>query len=386
MDNPFTPGFGTEPPTLAGRDGILRRIATAMAAGPRHPDTTLIITGARGTGKTVLLNAAERESRERGWAAIAVSASEEGGVSWNVSLAASDTARWPEQWRQQETGFGADVRGRRTAGGSGRRTLRAALTDLADAALLQDAGVLVTVDELQAAASEDAQTFANAIQHVSRREQRPVMFIGAGLPDVEDTILADDGITFFQRCRRAEIGPISDPDVRTALEQPVLDAGGWIESSALEAAVAAASGYPFMVQLIGFHAWEHARAPEAGITADSMAKALKDAGDEMVRLVIMPVWKRLSDADRRFVEAMAVDDGESRVADIAARLGKLPTHVGVYRARLIRAGVIASSGHGRVRFVHEALRQWLRPPGAGRDQDPPAGKSRVRGPSAPGSD
>ena len=220
--------------------------------------------------------------------------------------------------------------------------------------------MLITVDELQAIAAEDAQQFANAIQHVSRREQRPVMFIGAGLPEVEDTILADDGITFFQRCRRAEIGPISDPDVRIALEQPILDAGGWIERSALDAAVVAASGYPFMVQLIGFHAWEHAQDPKAGITPDSLASALKDASDEMVRLVIMPVWKRLSDADRRFLEAMAVDDDESRVSDIAARLEKPPTHVGVYRARLIRSGAIASSGHGRVRFVHEALRNWLR--------------------------
>ena len=100
--------------------------------------------------------------------------------------------------------------------------------------------------------------FANAIQHVARREQRPVVFIGAGLPEVEDTVLADGGITFFQRCRRVAIGPISDEDVRAALEQPVVDAGGWIKPAALDAAVAAASGYPFMVQLIGFHAWEHA--------------------------------------------------------------------------------------------------------------------------------
>lgn len=360
VDNPFAPGFGTQPPLLAGRDGLLRRIASAMAAGPRHPDSTLVIIGARGTGKTVLLNAAESEGRSRGWAAIVVSASEEGGLTWNVASAASDPARWPGQWRQQAVGFETDVRGRPPPGESGRQTLRAALTTMAEAAAGRDAGVLITVDELQAADVEDARTFANAIQHVARREQRPVMFIGAGLPEVEDTVLADDGITFFQRCRRSAIGPISDENVRIAVERPIIDAGGWIESTALAAAVAAASGYPFMVQLIGFHAWEHSPDPKSGITAEAMAAGLADASDEMVNLVIKPVWKRLSDADRRFLQAMARDSGDSSTSDIATRLAKPPPHVGVYRSRLIRAGVIISAGHGRVRFTHEALRTWLR--------------------------
>lgn len=360
MDNPFAPGFGTQPPLLAGRDGLLRRIAAAMAAGPRHPDSTLVITGARGTGKTVLLNAAESEGRSRGWAAIAVSASEEGGLTWNVAAAASDRNCWPELWRQQAVGFETDPRGRPPLGGSGRQTLRAALTTMAEAAAGRGAGVLITVDELQAVDVEDARTFANAIQHVARREQRPVMFIGAGLPDVEDTVLADDGITFFQRCRRSTIGPISDEDVRVAVEQPIIDAGGWIESAALEAAVAAASGYPFMVQLIGFHAWEHSPDPKSGITTAAMAVGLADANDEMVNLVIRPVWKHLSEADRRFLQAMARDRGDSTTSDIAARLEKPPSHIGVYRSRLIRAGVIISSGHGRLRFTHEALHSWLR--------------------------
>ena len=57
---------------------------------------------------------------------------------------------------------------------------------------------------------------------------------------------------------------------------------------------------------------------------------------------------------------MAVDRGDSATSDIAGRLGKPPSHVGVYRSRLIRAGVIAGAGHGRVRFTHQALRRWLR--------------------------
>ena len=360
MENPFTPGFGTQPPVLAGRDDLIRRAVSAMVAGPRHPDTTLVITGARGTGKTVLLNAIENESRLRGWATIAVSASEEGGLVWNVRSAASDPNQWPEQWRRHAVGFTADIRKPPTDTRSAPQTLRTAVTHLADIATIEGAGVLITVDELQAVNTEDARMFANAIQHVARREQRPVMFVGAGLPEIEDAVFADDGITFFQRCRRADIGPISDDAVRFALEQPIIDSGGWIKSDALDTAVAASSGYPFMVQLIGFHTWEHSSDPRSGITTAAMAAGLAEANSEMVDLVIKPVWKRLSDADRRFLLAMADDDGDSKTSDIAARLNKPSSHAGVYRARLIRAGVISSSGHGKLRFTHETLRNWLR--------------------------
>ena len=363
MENPFTPGFGTQPPLLAGRDDLIRRIISAMSAGPRHPDSTLIITGSRGTGKTVLLNTVEREARARNWAVIPVSASEEGGLTMNVSMAASDPARWPPQWQERAVGFEADVKRPSPPVGGRGQTLRSALTNLADSAAANNAGVLITVDELQAVGDEDAQMFANAIQHVARREQRPVMFIGAGLNEVEDTVLSDDGITFFQRCRRSAIGPIAPHDVRAALEQPVIDAEGWIEPDALDAAVAAASGYPFMIQLIGFHAWEHSPDPRSGITAEAMAAGLVDADAEMVNLVIQPIWKRLSEADRQFLQAMAGDDGDSKSSDIAARLDKPPSHISVYRARLMQAGVIASSGHGRIRFIHEALRNWLRSEG-----------------------
>ena len=59
-DNPFSPTFGTTPPFMAGRDGVLERFAEAIRVGPTHPDYTIQITGDRGTGKTALFNATSR--------------------------------------------------------------------------------------------------------------------------------------------------------------------------------------------------------------------------------------------------------------------------------------------------------------------------------------
>ena len=55
MKNPFTPGFGNSPPVLAGRDDILAEFADAIDNGPGALGRATLYTGARGTGKTVML-------------------------------------------------------------------------------------------------------------------------------------------------------------------------------------------------------------------------------------------------------------------------------------------------------------------------------------------
>ena len=64
--NPFTPGFGTSPLVLAGRDQILNEVELAFEFPGREAQVTLLL-GPRGAGKTVLLNAIQDQAGERGW-------------------------------------------------------------------------------------------------------------------------------------------------------------------------------------------------------------------------------------------------------------------------------------------------------------------------------
>ena len=72
--NPFKPTFGASPPLLVGRDELLQDFSEALEAGPGAPARATIYTGARGTGKTVMLNAAQEEARTRGWLVVAETA------------------------------------------------------------------------------------------------------------------------------------------------------------------------------------------------------------------------------------------------------------------------------------------------------------------------
>lgn len=72
--NPFTPTFGTSPPLLVGRDADLQDFLEGLCGGPGAPERATLVTGLRGTGKTVMLNAYEDLARDEGWLVISETA------------------------------------------------------------------------------------------------------------------------------------------------------------------------------------------------------------------------------------------------------------------------------------------------------------------------
>src|SRR5664280_1648165 len=68
IQNPYAPGAGQRPPELAGRDDQLRQFDVVLERIARgRPERSLVLTGLRGVGKTVLLNAMRSAAVRRGW-------------------------------------------------------------------------------------------------------------------------------------------------------------------------------------------------------------------------------------------------------------------------------------------------------------------------------
>ena len=66
--NPYAPGAGQRPPELAGRDRELQQFEVTLervAAG--RPERSMVLSGLRGVGKTVLLNALRGQAVQRAW-------------------------------------------------------------------------------------------------------------------------------------------------------------------------------------------------------------------------------------------------------------------------------------------------------------------------------
>ncbi|MCY3579443.1 MAG: hypothetical protein F4X21_10080 [Acidimicrobiia bacterium] len=342
LTNPFVPTYGATPPLLAGRNRVITRFESALQHGPTHPDYTLLLTGRQGYGKTVLLNSVEAIARDNGWSVVSLSAS---------------SGRFRSELL---SGVGGSVAERQPSPPASIPPLiRTVLTAAADHMAEQGAGLLVTVDELQAVDPMEMREFANAIQHITRRELRPLAFVGAALPEVEDTLLADPGMTFFQRCARAPLSALSKDDTHLAIEYPIRNSGGHIDADALAAAVEHTAGFPFMVQLVGFHSWDICVDPAAGIALKDVEAGVVESLEVLVEQIIQPLWKALSPVDKAFLFAMAQDDTVSHIADIADRLGRDGNYVNYYRARLIQTGVVVPEGRGRLCFAHPVMRTWL---------------------------
>ena len=105
--------------------------------------------------------------------------------------------------------------------------------------------------------------------------------------------------------------------------------------------------------------WRYA-GDSATITVEHANRAIPEATTRLGDLVHAPAINSLSPTDRRYLHAMAIDDGVSTSADIAARLGMTSQNVGQYRARLIDEGMIEPAGHGRVTFTAPLLREYIR--------------------------
>ena len=374
--NPFTTRFGSLPPVLGGRDELLDSLSRAQD-NLNAPEGTTLLIGPRGMGKTAVLQAAAREATDRGWHVIGISTAD-GPLPSTIAAAASrampDTLdRWRVDKVRARLAPHLDI-SRSGTDSPNPTPVRYSLLDLAAHARDQGVGVLLVIDELHAVDIKEARELASAIQHVFSWHDQPLAFIGAGLPDMANTVLKDKGMTFFRRCHRVDIGVITDTETRRAIGEAVTTAGGSISNDALDMAVQSAKGYPFQIQLVGFHAWERCENPVSGISVADMRYAcgIADRHPEgrMQSSPLIPLSKRA----REFLRAMESTTPTS-IADILWRTGHSSQSVGYHRRRLIEAGFIASAGRGKVEHVHPDARYWSIRQDASTDVSPAENRS-----------
>lgn len=363
--NPFRPSFGASPPVLAGRTEELQVFTDALDAGPGAPGRAMLVTGPRGSGKTVMLNALEDAARERGWLVISQTARR--GVADEIrdtQLPALLSAVAADAVESHVTGANVNLAG--VGGGVTRArtdnypvtpSLRSYLEKLTDT-VPPNVGVVLSLDELHMGAAPDLERITQAVQHAFR-EDRQVALVAAGLPLAVDDLLDVPGMTFIRRAERFSMNDVPLPDVRRAIQVPIEDAGRRITPEALDVLTESAEGYSFLVQLVGYHAWNSNREHEVISLADAHV-GVDQAVTRLGRLVHEPALKDISRLARSFLTAMAVDDGPSRVSDVADRLGTDGNNANQYRRRLIEAELIQPAGHGYVQFTLPHLRDHLR--------------------------
>lgn len=361
--NLFRPGFGSYPHVLVGRDDLLDEFEDAFIDGTGPSGQTVLLSGQRGMGKTVLLDAYRASAEDAGWVVITESSS----TGLLDRLTRDQLPRLLQQFSEKDAlkatgregqalgfGFAMQWEDRYPA----ESTLRSQIAELTSVLREKGVGLVITVDEIQSADIEELRKLGEIIQF-ARRENRLLAFAAAGLSTPVEELLDHPGATFLQRADHHEIGPVSRAAVRSGIAQTVADAGAVIEVEALDAAADAAAGYPFMIQLVGFHAMKQARGTSV-IGMDEVREGVAAARRRLGRLVLDSALRPLSDVDRTYLLAMSQDEGSSSTADVARRMGVDANYANQYRTRLIRDGIIEPGGYGRVRFTIPYMSEHLR--------------------------
>ena len=219
-------------------------------------------------------------------------------------------------------------------------------------------GLLIAVDEVRVDLDEMIQ-LASVYQHFVR-EERKVALLMAGLPSKVSALLMDDSVSFLRRANYCQLGRVDDREVRIALRKTVESAGRTIDEGALEEASRAIKGFPYMMQLVGYHMWDEAADHDEIVVLDVVAAA-EYASRDIEKKILETTYRELSKGDIRFLAAMLDDEGdESSLPDIARRMDKKSNYASQYKRRLLAQGIIEDRGHGMVSIEVPQFKEYLR--------------------------
>lgn len=371
MQNPFKPTAGRTPPVLVGRENIIDDFDYAMADGVGSPGRLMFLTGARGVGKTVMLDILGKHARQRGWEVIDESATHGFTQRLIDLLTDRDTTRI-SAYGMPKLGVSGGLGGieinlgrielERKAERS--LTLRQAVGARLDKMDENSQGILITLDEVQSGSIDEIRALSTAVQHLIR-EGRNIAFVFAGLPSAVNEVLSDNAITFLQRAERYHLGSVPNEKVLDAFG----DSFGGEKKAGMDTLIQltkATHGYPFMIQLVGYWACRTSETNGHGslVTEEDAKLGIEKAKMKLGDMVHAPVLHGLPAQAINYLLAMSLDDGGSNTGEIARRMNRSPQFGNVYRTILIENDLIEPAGYGVVKLKMPYLRDYLREQGA----------------------
>ncbi len=371
--NPYAPGAGTKPPALVGRDRqiesfdiLLERLENGYA------EQSMIVTGLRGVGKTVLLDVFREKAESRDWATVEWEIEKNSAFAPKMAahvrralLQIAPKARWTDRLLRAASILksftvtfstdgamtaGLDIDALDGRGDSG--VLPDDLSDLfvaiGEAVYDQGVGVVFLIDEIQFLRAPELEALIVALHRCTRRSL-PITLVGAGLPQIPR--LAGEARSYSERLFRfPRIGELEAADARDALVLPAREAGIEFAPEAVGFMVDYTQGYPYFLQEYGRIVWDETSASPVSTADVRSVLPLVEAGlDESFFRVRA---ERATELELRYLYAMAeLGPKPQRASEVARRIDRTVEQAGPIRSRLIDKGLLYTPGHGYAAFT-----------------------------------
>ena len=374
IKNPYSPGAGSPPPELVGRDPILEQ-ARILLGRVKHkrPEKSMLLTGLRGVGKTVLLNEIKRMADTEGYRTIFIEAHEGKALGPLIAphlrsllydldriagtgdkvkrgLAVLRSFIGALKFSVGDVSIGLDIDPEKGSADSGdlEIDLPNLFVAIGEAAEDRKSAVAILIDEMQYLSQKELGALIMAM-HKMQQRQLPVVLLGAGLPILPG--MAGESKSYAERLFSfPNIGALSQENSVKALQDPAQAAGVAFEAPALDEVFHLTKGYPYFLQEWGYVAWN--LATESPITL----KVVRDAKNTVIPRLDENFFRvrydRLTPSEKSFLRAIAeLGPGAHRTGDIAEILKVKVTSLGPVRAKLINKGMIFSPAHGDLDFT-----------------------------------
>ena len=383
LKNPFSPGAGTPPPALVGRQSILDQAKITLARIKNgRSEKSLLLVGLRGVGKTVLLRTIYDQARTLNYEVCFIETPENKRLSQLLIpplrqiLFKLDRMEKLNQYVKRamrvlksflstikmgndEFNISLDIEPEVGTADSGdlQADLTSLLIAITEAAAERKTAIALIIDELQYISEEEFGALIMAIHSVAQK-QLPLVLIGAGLPQLVG--LAGKAKSYAERLfNYPKIGSLNTKDAKDAICVPVQKEGVEFDQEAINNILQTTRGYPYFLQEWGYETWNFAQSSPILLkdVIEATPQIIKKLDENFFRVR----FDRVTSSEKNYLRAMAeLGPAPYRSGDITAVLGIKVQSGAPVRSSLIKKGMIYSIAHGDTDFTVPLFAEFMK--------------------------
>ena len=329
--NPYSLIFGKEPKQMIARSSpVAEVIETFCEEEPSQQ--VFMITGVRGSGKTVLMTEITKEIQKHSeW--IVAELNPENDLLAGLAAKLSGENSLATIFKNAKINLSFFGLGLEIEGVAPIRDIETALVKMIESLKKHHKKLLISIDE--AANTKEMRIFAGAFQIFIRRDL-PVFLLMTGLYENINVLQNEKHLTFLYRAPKLEIKSLNIRAIADNYKRNFsIEDGKALKMAKLT------KGYSFAFQVMGYYVWE---------MSGNLEKALPEVRRHLEDYVYEKVWSGLSEGDKRVAYGIACSKN-GKISEVREILGIETNEFNPYRKRLIRSGLINGDERGYVSFT-----------------------------------
>lgn len=333
MNNPFTLSFGKKPLQYISRIAQTNEIIENFIA-QEPPNQIYMLTGVRGSGKTVMMTSIASEIKEdESWIVVELNPTRD--LLQSLAAKLYSLPEMHPHFIQAKLDFSALGLGVSLENAVPVMDIENAIERMLTEIQKREKRLLITIDEV--VNCEYIRIFASSFQ-IFLRQNYPIFLLMTGLYENIYNLQNEDSLTFLYRAPKIVLEPLN----YTAVRKKYMDIFGLGVEKA-EEMTKLTGGYPFAFQVLGYLLWENKN-------IKTIEEILPEYDQYLEEYVYGKIWSELSELDRKILVEMAANR-EKKVKKIRDGMGLKSEQFAVYRERLKRKGVLDTSKYGEVSFI-----------------------------------